>query len=287
MSLVHASGSYRPERVVVLGSAGFIGSAVIAKLEATAVEILPVTREQLDLTAEGVQESLADILREGDSLVVAAAQAPVKNNRMLIDNLRMAEGICGALDLQAVAHLVYISSDAVYADGPLPLSEQSPAAPTSLHGVMHLARELMFAGANARAFTVIRPTLVYGAGDPHGGYGPNQFVALAEEGEPIILFGEGEERRDHVHINDVAELTGRVVMQGSEGVLNVATGVVVSFKEVAEMVSESRDAQVEINTRERTGPMPHDGYRPFDPAATREAFPDFEYRSLREGIHIQ
>ena len=49
-----------------------------------------------------------------------------------------------------------------------------------------------------RDLAILRPTLIYGAGDPHNGYGPNRFRRLAATGKPIILFGEGEERRDHV-----------------------------------------------------------------------------------------
>jgi nucleoside-diphosphate-sugar epimerase len=37
-------------------------------------------------------------------------------------------------------------------------------------------------------------------GDPHNGYGPNRFRRLAAGGEEIVLFGEGEERRDHVQV---------------------------------------------------------------------------------------
>ena len=34
----------------------------------------------------------------------------------------------------------------------------------------------------------------------------------------------------------------------------------------------------------RQGPMPHNGYRPFDPAATTAAFPDFRYTDLETGL---
>ncbi len=71
---------------------------------------------------------------------------------------------------------------------------------------------------------MLRPTLIYGAADPHNGYGPNRFCRLAAAGEEIVLFGEGEERRDHVAVEDVAEIAFRVLMRRSRGVLNLATG---------------------------------------------------------------
>ena len=41
---------------------------------------------------------------------------------------------------------------------------------------------------------------------------------------------------------------------------------------------------VTVRTVPRTGPMPHNGYRPFDPAATFAAFPDFRYVQPADGF---
>jgi nucleoside-diphosphate-sugar epimerase len=184
-----------------------------------------------------------------------------------------------------VAHLVYISSDAVYADGPLPLSEISAAAPTSLHGAMHLAREQMLqAAAGATPLAVLRPTLVYGAGDPHNGYGPNKFRRQANRGEAIVLFGEGEERRDHVDVDDIAEIVRLVLEHRSAGVLNIATGTVASFRALADKAVALSPCKVEIKGSPRSGPMPHNGYRSFDPAATLQSFPNFRYTAIDDGL---
>ena len=98
------------------------------------------------------------------------------------------------------------------------------------------------------------------------------------------LFGEGEERRDHVLIDDVAELIVRVIERRSVGTLNIATGRVHSFREVAELVVSRAPNKVAIKGSPRSGPMPHNGYRPFDSSATRTAFPDFQYTPLQEGV---
>ena len=50
--------------------------------------------------------------------------------------------------------------------------------------------------------SILRPTLIYGEGDPHNGYGPNKFMRLAKKNEDILLFGKGEELRDHININE-------------------------------------------------------------------------------------
>jgi nucleoside-diphosphate-sugar epimerase len=225
------------------------------------------------------------MLRPDDALVVISARAPCKNADMMVDNIRMMGAVCAVISDKPVDHIVYVSSDAVYADEPLPLTERSPAAPTGLHGAMHLAREQMLSSvAEKTPFAILRPTLVYGANDPHNGYGPNRFRRLANRGEPIVLFGEGEERRDHVHVNDVAELAVRALRQRSSGILNVATGTVISFRAIAEQVVALSPRPVPISGSPRSGPMPHNGYRPFDPGATLSSFPDFRYIGLADGL---
>jgi len=52
---------------------------------------------------------------------------------MLGQNLKMVEAVCGALDASPVAHVVYVSSDAVYVDDANPVSETSCCQPSSLH----------------------------------------------------------------------------------------------------------------------------------------------------------
>ena len=132
--------------------------------------------------------------------------------------------------------------------------------------------------------------LIYGADDPHNGYGPNRFRRLAADGQEIVLFGEGEERRDHVWVGDVAELATRMLLNRSQGVLNAATGTVISFRDAAEAVVGHFPEPATIKGSPRVGPMPHNGYRPFDPAATAAAFPDFAYTQPEDGfakVHAQ
>ena len=149
---------------------------------------------------------------------------------------------------------------------------------------MHLAREVMLANSWQGPQCFLRSTLIYGTEDPHNGYGPNRFMRLVKTEENILLFGEGEERRDHVWIQDVAELTCRVLHYKSGGSLNIATGMVVSFRDIAEQIKQLIPNSSKIKGNVRTGPMPHNGYRPFDPTATKIAFPDFNYTFLSEGL---
>ncbi len=273
-----------PSRVVILGAAGFVGAALVARLDLAGVSTLALGRQELDLLAGDAADRLAGLLSSTDSLVFVSARAPVRNPSMLGDNIRMAEAVCAALEKVKPAHLVYVSSDAVYADSPDALTEASCAEPGSLHGVMHLARELMLDAVYDGPFAAIRPTLIYGMADPHNGYGPNRYRRQALAGEEIKLFGEGEERRDHVLVDDVADLIRRMLFSKSKGRLNAATGEVVSFRDLAELTVATVGGPSRVVGSPREGPMPHNGYRPFDPAATRAAFPDFRYTAVRDGV---
>jgi UDP-glucose 4-epimerase len=273
-----------PERTVVIGSAGFVGSALMRRLASTKAQAVGIARKDVDLQASDAADRLAALLCPGDAVVAVAARAPCKDIGMMVENMIMAKAMVDALGRVPVAYVVNISSDAVYADGPVPLTEDLPAAPTSMHGAMHLAREVAFAGALKAPLAILRPTLIYGASDPHNGYGPNRFRRLAHEGKDIVLFGEGEERRDHVLVEDVAEMIVRVLQRRSVGTLNIATGDVHSFRDIAERVAAAAPRKVAIKGSPRNGPMPHNGYRPFDIAACRGAFPDFSYTPIDAGI---
>jgi len=273
----HHPGAKPPERVVILGAKGFVAGASAARLACAGVPVLALGRADLDLVAPGADKALASQLRPADALLFVSAKAPCKTPDLLMENLAMAHAVAAALAVSPVAHLVYISSDAVYGEGETLVRETSPTMPTSLHGLMHVAREGLLRFGTKLPLAILRPSLLYGAADPHNGYGPNQFRRLAAEGKPITLFGEGEEQRDHVLIDDVAEIVYRVLVQRSTGVLNIATGRSLSFRAVAELAR----GVSEIVGTPRRNPISH---RHFDITACLQAFPDFTYRAIEAGL---
>jgi UDP-glucose 4-epimerase len=273
-----------PARIVIMGAGGFVGSSIKDHIEKDGMHVLGLNKQSLDLLGKSASQRLADLLRPNDTLVVVSAIAPCKNNTMLLKNIIMMEAVCSAIEKVPPLHVIYFSSDAVYADDSNPLTENSCAEPSSLHGAMHLTREIMLKNSCRPPLAILRSSLIYGAADTHDGYGPNQFRSLAAEGKDIVLFGEGEEQRDHVYIDDVAEIVRLVIAHKSEGILNIATGNAISFKEIAEIVASHFSPPPAIKTTPRKGPMPHNGYRPFDVAATYAAFPDFSYTPVTDGL---
>ena len=274
----------KPKRVVVLGSSGFIGGAILNILRKQNIEVLSLSRSEVDLLNPEAATVLIGALNPDDVLVFVSARAPCKDLDMLIENSKMAKAVCDALKSQPVSHVVYISSDAVYGDSDKPMTEDSCVAPSSTHGVMHLAREIGLQQDYSGPLAIVRPTLVYGLNDPHNGYGPNRFRRLAAEGKEIVLFGEGEERRDHVDVEDIAELVLRIIRRKSEGIVNAVSGDVVSFRELADLASSFFDSLATVRGTSRSGPMPHNGYRAFDNTAISKAFPGFKFKSWKEGL---
>ncbi|MBM4230455.1 MAG: NAD(P)-dependent oxidoreductase [Gammaproteobacteria bacterium] len=275
-----------PRRIVLLGATGFIARSVLRRLQKAGLTVLPLSRRNLDLTADHAGDLLSGMLSPNDVLVFIAANVPVKTDQMLLENVKMAVAVCKAISVVPTAQVVYVSSDAVYADSKEPITELSAAAPGSLHGVMHLTRELMLRHAAGDVpLCILRPTLVFGNDDPHNGYGPNRFLRQAAARQAITLFGNGEERRDHVWVEDVAEIISRCVENRCAGLLNVATGQVVSFRDIAENVESVFDTGTRLITVPRRGAMPHNGYRAFDIGSMRKSFPNFSFRSLNDYIN--
>ena len=149
---------------------------------------------------------------------------------------------------------------------------------------MHKTRELIIKSQIVDKLKIplfiARPTLIYGLNDPHNGYGPNRFLRQALNNERISIFGKGEELRDHVNIDDVGRLISEAVCHKTSGILNIASGKTISFRDIAEKIVFFTNPSIEIVETPRVGEMPHNGFRPFDINSTTDYFPNFEYMDI-------
>jgi len=272
-----------PQRVVVVGARGFVGANLVQRLESLDVPVLGLTSADLDLATEGADERLARMLEPHDTVVMLAALTPDKGRGLLtfMTNMAMSQTVCQALERQPVQHVVYISSDAVYPMSKSHVTEQTCAEPDDLYGTMHRAREMMFESVTATNLAVLRLTMIYGVGDTHNSYGANRFRRMALDGGPITLFGGGEEKRDHLFIDDAVDLMTLVIRHGSTGVLNLATGAAVTFDALAHQVAALFTPQTNVLHQERNNPIT---YRHFDVTTLRKAFPDFRFTPMKEAL---
>jgi nucleoside-diphosphate-sugar epimerase len=285
LALTHQNAQpVRPRRAVVIGAGGMVGGSIARELARNDIPTLALTRNEVDLLGSGASDQLKSRLRTDDAVVFVSAVAPAKTVAQLMANLRMVEVAVAAFAVVPPAHLLYISSDAIYADDANPVTERSAVAPSTLHGMMHAARELMLRSEYRGPFAALRPTLIYGARDPHSGYGPNRFRRQAAKGEPITIFGEGEEKRDHVAVEDVARLAVRMLVHRSAGALNAVTGVATSFSDIAHIVARQFKPPAQVVSVPRPGPRPHLLHRFFDIAQCLKAFPDFHFEPLEQGL---
>jgi len=279
------AGGFKGERVVVVGKSGFVGSEVMKLLGELGVESFGVGREEIDLVSQKAVQYFARAIHDLDTVVFAAADVPVKNLDQFERNLVMLRYFLEGIKDLRLNHLVYVSSDAVFADSKLPLNESSLRGPENLHGLMHLAREVVLENSIQRdILCIVRPTIIYGANDPHNSYGPCSFMRLAKRSETILLFGNGEEKRDFIHISDVGKIIIEIIKQQSIGALNLVTGSTHSFLETAKLVREITNSESQIISKPRVGPMPHNGYRPFSADNLHKAFPLFSAKSLQDGL---
>jgi len=282
--IVHHNPTPRePARVVLLGARGFIGAAIRGELDARRIPCLALTSADLNLADASAADKLAAALRPTDTVVMLAALTPDKGRDIatLMKNLAMMQNTCAAIGNTGCAHLVYFSSDAVYDGAVSRVSEDTPASPQDLYGVMHYAREIMARSLAKVPVLVLRPTLVYGLDDTHNSYGPNRFRRAAQKDGKITLFGGGEETRDYIHVDDLAALTVRCLLHRSTGTLNAATGISHSFYEVAQAVTRQFKNAVEIVKTPRANPITH---RHYDVTNTIKAFPDIRFIPLDEGV---
>ena len=274
-------------RVVVIGSSGFVGHEVLNLLSATGINILGVGRSDVDLVSPMAKSYFEKVISDGDTVVFTAADVPVKSLHQFENNLLMLNYFLEGTRGKRLKHLIYISSDGVFADSEKPLHEHSLRGSQNLHGLMHTVREITLESSSFQdVLCIVRPTIIYGARDPHNSYGPCLFMRLALKNEDIVLFGKGEERRDFIHVTDVAKIITEVAQMGIVGSLNAVSGEVHSFFELAHLILEITKSKVNIVSKPRNGKMPHDGYRPFDTSNLCLALPLFSQNSIKMGMEL-
>ena len=310
-SLKHLSTEdCRPKRVVTLGKNGFIATYLTRYLEKQGMPFEAVAKERVDLIHPSSVGKLNEIIRETDTVVIIAVLSPDKGRdyRTQMNNLRMAENLCELFERRPCAHVIYLSSDAVYDAHKIPLDEDSTREPVELYALMHTAREMMLESvlkAKKIPFCILRPVNIYGLGDPHHSYGPNRFILEAFTEHKITIFGKGEERRCYLYIEDVVRLITLCIEKQSVGAMNLVCPGTITFMNLAKMVQMACPFKVDLEFKPRKVLTVHRPYRlmqvfrfiqnlgrPIGPIVHRpyvctqllRAFPDFRFTPVREAI---
>jgi UDP-glucose 4-epimerase len=238
-------------RALVTGGAGFVGSHVVDRLLAGGhaidlVDNLSTGRRELahpaarlhavDIRSPRLRAVFAET--RPDVVVHLAAQMDVR--RSVADPLFDASvNVLGTLNVleccrrAAVARLVFASSGgAIYGDcETVPTPESQPARPASPYGVAKLAAEryiAAWAALTGSTAVALRYANVYGPRqNPLGEAGVVAiFSSRLVAGEPCVINGDGEQTRDYVYVEDVADATVLALTAPQTiDAVNIGTGV--------------------------------------------------------------
>jgi UDP-glucose 4-epimerase len=178
------------------------------------------------------------------------------------------------------------SSSSVYGDSSeLPLRETGVCLPVSPYGVTKLATEhlaRLYCRLHGVPVVSLRYFTVYGPRQrPDMAF--HRFLRAARDGEPITLFGDGEQTRDFTFVADIVKATRAAAESGKPGgVYNVGGGERVSLNRVIALVQEVTGRALRV---ERAAAQKGDMRDTF--ADTSAAAADLGFRSsmsLRDGL---
>jgi UDP-glucose 4-epimerase len=299
-------------KVLVTGGAGFIGSHLVDKLISRGYSVVV-----LDNFHSGEMESFRKILGRESFEVIEGDIRDRKAVREAMDGVDAVVHLAALIDVEesvnnplethdvnvngtlnvlneavrsGVRKLLFASSTAVYGEGnPLPLREEHSLNPISPYAASKVSAEYYckaFNNCYGLSTVVLRFFNVYGLGQKHSSYSGviSKFLQNALNGEPLILYGDGEQARDFIYVDDVVEATVLALENGdSKGeTFNVCTGKPTAVNELVQIVKEvvKRDLKV-IYDKPRKGDIKNN-YG--DPSKTEEILGFKAKISLREGL---
>ena len=259
-------------KTLVTGGAGFIGSNIVKQLLADGHQVTVIDnllsgyRANLDPFPQ-IEFIEADI-RDSDAMtramqgveVVFHLAASVGNKRSIDRPIEDAEiNVIGTLRvLEAARHakarkVVFSSSAGIFGElRTLPISEDHPVEPDSPYGATKLAAEklcLAYAKLYELEAVCLRYFNVYGPNQRFDAYGNviPIFVFEILRGNPITIFGDGEQTRDFINVRDVVQANlraGRSV--GVSGAFNLGSATRISINNLVERIKAAIDVEPEV-----------------------------------------
>lgn len=271
-------------KFIIFGSSGFIGSSLSRELATRGKSTFKIDKN-LFLTILADVRHFQKQVEQDDVIIFAAGKVPALTIDDVLYNLQISEQVSEILDKLKFAYFLNFSSDAVYPSINSSISENTLVKPQSMHGITQFSREILFNLRFEGRLGHIRSTAVYGIGDTHKGYGPNRFLRDALTKGCINLFGNGEEVRDHIYINDLIELAILMIHKRFTSITNAVSGQPFSFLEVSKIIQDLLP-KTEINFISRdTAIDPQKIARIFDISLLKEEFPTFSSTPMNAALN--
>jgi dTDP-glucose 4,6-dehydratase len=272
-------------RIVVTGGAGFIGSHVCDALLARGDHVVAVdnlstgnlsnVRHLFDhpsfrfLQCDIVDELPIDGTVDG-VLNLASPASPPRYLALPLETLRVGSfGVERVLELadKHGARLVHASTSEVYGDPDVhPQTESywghvNPIGPRSVYDESkRYAEALVFAHRRARGVDVgvVRIFNTYGPRlDPYDGRVVSTLIRQALTGEPLTLYGNGEQTRSFCYVSDLVRGIVAMLDVDAEGPINLGNPGEFTMLELAELVLELTDSDAPVTF----APLPQDDPR--------------------------
>lgn len=254
--------------VLVTGGAGFIGSRIAQRLvgdnDVTVLDdcstgAARAVPDEAELVRGDVRDpdAVADAMGSADVVFHEAALVSVSRS---VDDPRASHerNVRGTLEvLEAArrcdARVVLASSAAIYGDPesvPIPETHQTdPASPYGLDKLVLDEYARLYHDLYGLETVPLRYFNVYGPGQPANDYSGviSIFLDRARDDEQITIFGDGEQTRDFVHVNDVVRANVLAAASDIAGeAYNVGTGRQVTIADLADMIVRHTESNAEI-----------------------------------------
>ncbi|WP_407374441.1 NAD-dependent epimerase/dehydratase family protein [Methanobrevibacter sp.] len=272
------------KNILITGGLGFIGSHITNSLiddnNITIIDNMSTgnlnnlknpSHENLTLVKEDIRNTdLFELTSDIDYIFHLAAMAsvplsinePVECNDI---NLNATVNLLKAAVESNVEKIVFSSSSAVYgSNNNMPLKETEPLMPKSPYAASKAGCELYlksFHDSYGLNYVALRYFNVFGPGqDKNSQYAaviPNFISALLEGVQPEI-YGDGQQTRDFVYVDDVVKANIHSATSDYNGIINVASGEKLSINQLYEIVKKTLESNVEPKyLPERQGDIKH------------------------------
>ena len=240
--------------VLVTGGSGFIGRHVLAKLQGRGHHVRNVDRMPHPGDVETVVGELNDprvveraVTTSTDAIVHLAAETSVLGSierpALVHDtNVTVTAALLEAARESGVQRFVLASSNSVVGDHDGTMTEDVALRPLTPYGATKAAGEMLlsgYAGAFGLATPVLRLTNVYGPGMLAKDSFVPRMMRAAAAGEGVTVYGDGLQRRDLVHVGDVARAFALAVEGWPSGPVIIGSG---ASHTVLDMVEAARAA---------------------------------------------
>ncbi len=210
-----------PLSVLVTGASGFIGRHAVAALHAAghrvvAADLRPFPGAAVETVVGDLREARvreAALTAGVDAVLHLAAMTSVLGSleapaRVHEVNVEVTAALVELARVRGVGAFAMASTNAVVGDvGDATIVEGAALAPLTPYGATKAAGEMLllgYSGAYGLRAPLLRLTNVYGAGMAHKDSFVPRLMRAASSGGGVQVYGDGEQRRDLVHVGDVA-----------------------------------------------------------------------------------